>query len=94
MSNYTDKPLLSIKEVIYIIGVASAVLFYYNRQEANTGRLESKLDKLTYIYDIDKKNNENRFINIEGELAELKESFKPLVATKPKEPKIPTYKKN
>lgn len=93
MSNYTDKPLLSIKEVIYIIGIASAVLFYYSRQEANTTRLESKLDKLTYIYDLDKKNNESRFISIEGELAELKEAFSPLVATKPEEPKIESFKR-
>ena len=50
MSNYTDKPLLSIKEVIYIIGIASAVLFYYSRQEANSTRLESNLDKLAYLY--------------------------------------------
>ena len=94
MSNYTDKPLLSIKEVIYIIGVASAVLFYYSRQEANTTRLESKLDKLAYIYDLDKKNNENRFINIEGQIADLKQAFKPLVATKPEEPKIETFRRN
>jgi hypothetical protein len=94
MSSYTEKPLLSIKEVIYIIGIASAVLFYYSRQEANTTRIESKLDKMAYIYDIDKKNNENRFMNIEGQLADLKEANKPLVATKPEEPKLTSLKRN
>ncbi len=86
MANITDKPLLSIKEVIYILGAASAVLFYSNR-------IESKIDKLTYMYQTDKLATEAKFIDITGQLADLKRAVKAVEMIRPEETTITRRRK-
>lgn len=78
MSNFTEKPLLTIKELVYVIGAVAGLLYHSNK-------LETKIDRLGYMYDINKTNVAEQFINIKGELAEIKNAYKMAEFTKPED---------
>ena len=78
MPNFTERPLLTIKELVYIIGAVAGLLYHSNK-------LETKIDKLSYMYDIDKAVITSQIVDIRGQLAELNEKFKIAEYTKPED---------